>query len=1338
MSNPPQEMEMGSLKVLQEWCRIECANYPSVEIKNMSTSFRDGLAFCAIIHKHRPDLINFSSLSKDNVYENNRLAFEVAETKLGIPALLDPQDMVSCKLPDRLSVITYLSQYYYFFNKKSHASLMSSDVTGLTSLTKSKPPGSLKPPEPLPDHWSSREDRLSSGKPYSVCALCRKKVHLVQKLLKEGKVYHRSCFRCKVCRTTLIPGSYKQGSDAGSLICIHHITDTENSHPDLCRQIGSTENLPKSKCQEVSLSAGGPLHPPGKTESRDRLVHRTEETDGGEGNARPETSREVEDRVSLGSNRKVKRPAPPHPPLRGCEDRTLESPILANSNLQEDATKTQGPPTSLGVSVSGGSSRPVAAPRRILDSSTPPVPAPRTKTLQRMNTSSATGNRSKSPPGSSNTPNSGSHKVKSNHPWMNIVHSGPWTQLPPAAAPMTPPRLSWFRPREPPPNPFGEVVEEDITDDTEVEGASTETADQMKPSSQSVNGANLPNKSANMHAPVNSSNNPNATTKSNPDSKAMPADKPVPPKRSVYKGTSAPTVNSAQRDRSATSCVSSGGSGSGGGGVKKSKAPGLPGTHSVKTVNVAGPECSLGPGVPDLAGAASRPGVPDLAGAASGPGVPDLAGAASRPGVPDLAGAASRLGVPDLAGVASGPGVPDLAGAASRLGVSDLAGAASGPGVPDLAGVASRLGVPDLAGVASGPGVPDLAGVASRLGVPDLAGVASGPGVPDLAGVASRLGVPDLAGVASGPGVPDLAGVASRLGVPDLAGVASGPGVPDLAGVASRLGVPDLAGVASGPGVPDLAGVASGLGVPDLAGVASGSGVPDLAGVASRLGVPDLAGVASRPGVPDLAGVASRLGVPDLAGVASGPGVPDLAGVASRLGVPDLAGVASGPGVPDLAGVASRLGVPDLAGVASGPGVPDLAGVASRLGVPDLAGVASGPGVPDLAGVASRLGVPDLAGVASGPGVPDLAGVASRLGVPDLAGVASGPGVPDLAGVASRLGVPDLAGVASGPGVPDLAGVASRPGVPDLAGAASGPGVPDQAAGPGQPEAEAAGELGTSVVAQSLPFTKSVSMPAISSTVLQSPPLPTDPPETHESEQAMHSQSKQACKQNPFDRKPAITKSQTFQVSPSRRAPAPGYGFPLIKRKVQTDPYVHTEDPQVEMGEVHKRLETLELKGLELEKNLRDCKNEKQEEAMLLDWFSLIREKHVLVRRDAELVYLTKQKTLEERQADVEYGLRCLLNKPESEWTQEDRVREQKLMDELVIVIEQRNQIISSLDQDRQREKQEDILFEVMMNRKDLQKESLKELKKSKGKFKPMKVLKMLSTKAERDSADKT
>ncbi|KAM4650949.1 MICAL-like protein 1 isoform 2-T2 [Discoglossus pictus] len=226
--------------------------------------------------------------------------------------------------------------------------------------------------------------------------------------------------------------------------------------------------------------------------------------------------------------------------------------------------------------------------------------------------------------------------------------------------------------------------------------------------------------------------------------------------------------------------------------------------------------------------------------------------------------------------------------------------------------------------------------------------------------------------------------------------------------------------------------------------------------------------------------------------------------------------------------------------------------------------------------------------------------------------------------------------------------------------------------------------------------------------------------------------AKSSCKENPFNRKPSPITSPTNRQSKKgpkpARPPAPGHGFPLIKRKVQADEYIPEDEIQMEMEEIELRLDELERRGVELENKLRKLEDETEEDKLLVDWFKLIQEKHALVRRESELVYTTKQQSLEQRQADVEYELRCLLNKPEKDWLDEDKEREQVLMQELVTLIEQRNAIVKCLDEDRKREEEEDKMLEAMIQKKDFHQDPQK---KKKGKFKPMKVLKLLSPKQE-------
>ncbi|XP_071359567.1 protein-methionine sulfoxide oxidase mical2b [Trachinotus anak] len=227
---------MAAVKALQQWCRLQCDGYRDVSITNMTTSFRDGLAFCALIHKHRPDLINFDSLKKENVYDNNKLAFKVAEEELGIPALLDAEDMVALRVPDRLSILTYVSQYYNYFHGRSPIGGMggikrpadgpTDEPSGKKNqpvvakvFPSSKPARENSPPpssnitRPAPSPRQTRkatqdapvEKSHQTGTLSNKCVSCDKHVHLVQRHLVDGKLYHRNCAKLLSPTNTTVP-----------------------------------------------------------------------------------------------------------------------------------------------------------------------------------------------------------------------------------------------------------------------------------------------------------------------------------------------------------------------------------------------------------------------------------------------------------------------------------------------------------------------------------------------------------------------------------------------------------------------------------------------------------------------------------------------------------------------------------------------------------------------------------------------------------------------------------------------------------------------------------------------------------------------------------------------------------------------------------------------------------------------------------------------------------------------------------------------------------------------------------------------------------------------------
>ncbi|XP_052590673.1 EH domain-binding protein 1 isoform X4 [Peromyscus californicus insignis] len=100
---------------LLAWCKEVTKNYRGVKITNFTTSWRNGLSFCAILHHFRPDLIDYKSLSPQDIKENNKKAYD-GFASIGISRLLEPSDMVLLAIPDKLTVMTYLYQIRAHFS----------------------------------------------------------------------------------------------------------------------------------------------------------------------------------------------------------------------------------------------------------------------------------------------------------------------------------------------------------------------------------------------------------------------------------------------------------------------------------------------------------------------------------------------------------------------------------------------------------------------------------------------------------------------------------------------------------------------------------------------------------------------------------------------------------------------------------------------------------------------------------------------------------------------------------------------------------------------------------------------------------------------------------------------------------------------------------------------------------------------------------------------------------------------------------------------------------------------------------------------------------------------
>ncbi|XP_051489641.1 smoothelin isoform X2 [Apus apus] len=99
-------------QMLLDWCRAKTRGYEHVDIQNFSSSWSDGMAFCALVHNFFPDAFDYSQLTPQNRRHNFEVAFSSAEKHTDCPQLLDVEDMVRMREPDWKCVYTYIQEFY--------------------------------------------------------------------------------------------------------------------------------------------------------------------------------------------------------------------------------------------------------------------------------------------------------------------------------------------------------------------------------------------------------------------------------------------------------------------------------------------------------------------------------------------------------------------------------------------------------------------------------------------------------------------------------------------------------------------------------------------------------------------------------------------------------------------------------------------------------------------------------------------------------------------------------------------------------------------------------------------------------------------------------------------------------------------------------------------------------------------------------------------------------------------------------------------------------------------------------------------------------------------------
>uniref|UniRef100_A0A8C1SRD2 F-actin monooxygenase n=1 Tax=Cyprinus carpio TaxID=7962 RepID=A0A8C1SRD2_CYPCA len=275
------------------WCEKQTQGYRGVDVTDLTTSWRSGLALCALIHRQRPDLIDFDSLNEADCAKNNQLAFDVAEREFGIQPVTTGKEMNGERGPDKLIMVLYLSKFYEMFhNSPQSTDANNEDYSSKTtnslynSLNHALPRKRIpKVDKKLEDNDNKKRKKASShleevcylllcmcereeqkeNKVRSMatqllarfeenapscgvrrqtsmrkefprglggsdtCHFCKKRVYIMERLSAEGYFFHRECFRCNICGCTLRLGGHAFDSNQGTFYCKLHFSQRKIS-----------------------------------------------------------------------------------------------------------------------------------------------------------------------------------------------------------------------------------------------------------------------------------------------------------------------------------------------------------------------------------------------------------------------------------------------------------------------------------------------------------------------------------------------------------------------------------------------------------------------------------------------------------------------------------------------------------------------------------------------------------------------------------------------------------------------------------------------------------------------------------------------------------------------------------------------------------------------------------------------------------------------------------------------------------------------------------------------------------------------------------------------------